>query len=293
MTLPACLLGKTVSLNNDSKYVIKYQEPADKVHHVILFEDDQPKIYARISDTGEFLQSFFLNKSQDEHARRCLEKIKQMESTRTKSSLTQADIRDALNQSENAKFNNKNLEKLLTDEHLQDIKHCWPSRLLTLQSTNHKSTNSLIHSTLKQALSTANSKKSIEFLLLHRYDKFLIYLLNQFEQSPTLISDIINYYVKHKAYGEAEIFLTQLSKKCSLSNVSFINQLLDESRKINKENKQLTIFKQVFLMIYQRGKRKYKKEVTTWLSSITNERRNHLKKDILQLIKDKKSNETG
>ncbi|MDE5415262.1 hypothetical protein N7Z68_18035 [Alkalihalobacillus sp. MEB203] len=293
MTLPACLLGKTVSLNNNSHYLIKYQEPTDKDNHVILFEEDRPKIYARISHTGEFLQSFFLNKTHDPHAARCLEQCKQIEAARTNSPLTQADIKDALNDEEHAKFHNKNLEKLLSDEHLQDIKNCWPSRLLSSQSMNHKTSNSLIHSTLITALSTANPKKSIDFLLLHRYDRFLIHLMKHFEKSPTLVTDILSYYYKHHAYDEASTFLTRLAKKVSLEDVSFLNFVLDESRKLNKIYNQSSVFKQVFLTIYQRGKRKYGKDVTSWLSSITNEKRNHLKQDILQLIKDKKNKETS
>ncbi|MFV8828625.1 hypothetical protein [Alkalihalobacterium sp. APHAB7] len=293
MTLPACLLGKTVSLNNNSHYLIKYQEPTDKDNHVILFEEDRPKIYARISHSGEFLQSFFLNKTHDANAVRCLEQCKQIEAARTNSPLTQADIKDALNDQEHAKFHNKNLEKLLSDEHLQDIKNCWPSRLLTSQSTNNKSSNSLIHSTLITALSFANPKKAIDFLLLHRYDKFLVHLISQFEQSPSLVSDILTYYNNHQANDDAETFLIQLAKKSSLSNVAFLNFLLDESRKLNKVNVNSTVFKQVFTTIYQRGKRKYGKDVTSWLSSITNEKRNHLKQDILQLIKDKKDKKTS
>ncbi|WP_209124834.1 hypothetical protein [Alkalihalobacillus sp. BA299] len=293
MTLPTCLIGKTVSLNNDSKYVIKYQEPTLKDNHVILFENDRPKIYARVSHSGQFLQSFFLNKTQDEHAVRCLEQCKQIDNARSNSPLTQADIKDALNEHDNAKFHNKNLEKLLTDEHLQDIKNCWPSRLLTSQSTFKKSSNSLIHSTLINALSTANAKKAVDFLLLHRYDPFLIYLQNEFEQLPHLVTDILTYYKQHQAFDEATSFLIKLAKKCSLTNVSFLNLLLDESRQLNKTIDNSAIFKQVFLTIYQRGKNEYGKDVTSWLSTITNEKKNHLKKDILQLIKDRKKKKSS
>ncbi|OLO25565.1 hypothetical protein BTR23_24690 [Alkalihalophilus pseudofirmus] len=293
MTLPACLLGKTVSLNNNSKYIIKYQEPTDTDNHVILFEDDRPKIYALISHIGQFKKSFFLNKTQDEDAIRCLEQCKKIESARTNSPLTQADIKDALNEQEDAKFNNKNLEKLLMDEHLQDIKNRWPSRLLSSQSNNKKSPNSLIHSTLIRALATANTKKAIDFLLLHRYDPFLVYLHHQLEQSPSLMTDILTYYNEHQAHDEATLLLTNLAKNCTLSNSTFLNVLLDESRKLNKTSTTSTIFKQVFLTLYQRGKREYGKDVTSWLSSITNEKKNNLKRDIMQLIKDKKNKKSS
>ncbi|WP_218241010.1 hypothetical protein, partial [Pseudomonas sp. 2822-17] len=76
--------------------------------------------------------------------------------------------RDALKPLDKAKMKNENIIKHLTDGHLEDIKHLWPSRLITIQNTDGKSDNSLIMISLIEAIKLANPLKSFQFIINHR-----------------------------------------------------------------------------------------------------------------------------
>ncbi|MDQ0256875.1 hypothetical protein J2S74_004297 [Evansella vedderi] len=235
-TLPPSFLGKKVYLDGTKQryYVIKYEEQiSKKKSNVLLFDQEAPVIFAVLDNNGKFLDSFYLSNKTTQESTSTLERFRKITERKKQHKVTQDDLRDALKPLSEAKMKNTNIKKQLVDEHLEDIKHLWPSRLLTLQNTDGKSDDSLILAALNDALDLANPTKSFQFLIRHRYDRFIPRLGKHIESNEQLLDDVTHYYLTHNHEEIVEEFLHEAVKNVSVDNQVLIENLLKTAKRID------------------------------------------------------------
>lgn len=270
-SLPQCFLGKRVSLDNNKHYTIKYQDNRNKDGiHVLLFDNEKPVIFAVMNNEGGFLHSFFLSKQSNTSSLKALNKYSNIAERKASHKLSQDDLKDALRSKEDAKMKNENLFKMLVDEHLEDIKNGWSSRLLFLQNTEYKCDNSLIIESLKEALTLANPHKSFYFLTLHRYDKLLPYLVNHLPQNTQLLQTVVSHYEQSGDNLHLFSFLKKAAKLLPIDYTSTIKSLISLSYSYDIDNS-THYFKPIFLILYKRVKLSDQVDTKQWLSDISSE----------------------
>ncbi|MBU8908883.1 hypothetical protein [Desertibacillus haloalkaliphilus] len=288
--LTPCYLGKTVTLHNanSKSYVIQYQENDGQDCSVLLFAKDQPEIFAVIGKDGTFKRSFFIKDHYTKQVTDVLSRYEQIQAQRKARPLTQDDIKDASNSSENAKMKNEHLVKLLTDEHLQDISNLWPSRLLMMQQNENKSNRSLLLQTLKKALAESNPQKAFHYLTFHRYDDYLPYIHEKLTDHPKLLTEIIDFYLDYDQINYLEPLLQSIAKNIDLEKFASIQHILIEMKKLNKATDE-DWFKKVFTVLYRRARNNYERKGIDWLNHLVKDDHHpesvKLKVKIVQLLK--------
>ncbi|ADU29230.1 hypothetical protein [Evansella cellulosilytica] len=285
--LPPSFLGKKVYLDSTNKryYVVKYEEHIGKKKtNVLLFDQDSPVIFAVLHDDGHFLDSFYLTNKTTKESARVLEEYKKISDRKKQHRVTQEDLKDALKPIEEAKMKNENIIKHLVDEHLEDIKHLWPSRLLTLQKTEGKSEQSLILSALDQALEKANASKSFQFLTNHRYDSHIPILGMHINQYPQLLDDVTNYYLSHNELEIARQFLNEAVKNISLHEQELLEQLLNTAKRIDHIYYTKTL-RLILSKLFKRVKEEKGVSPKAWLRETINDK--SLKRSIVDSVKKK------
>ncbi|WP_078577490.1 hypothetical protein [Salipaludibacillus agaradhaerens] len=283
--LPPSFLGKKVYLDgqNSRYYVLKYEEVQGvKKIHALLFEREAPVIFAVLDHNGQFLDSFFLSNKTTVDSSKAMERYKKIAERKSHHKVTQDDLKDALKPEKDAKMKNDNIIKHLIDEHLEDIKHQWPSRLIALQNADGKADNSLIMTTLKQAIKEANALKSFKFILNHRIDSYIPLLAEHINDHPQLIQEISAYYLSHDYAKIMSQFVFNATQYISIENAETIELLLTEAQKIDRVNYS-SVFKQALVKLLKRVKVETNMPTKTWLGETI---RNHsLKKDIVDILK--------
>lgn len=270
-TLPQCFLGKQVRLDSERSYTIKYQDNSNKDGvHVLLFDDEKPVIFAIMKDEGSFKSSFFVSKQSNQSSIKAMSRYNSMIERRASHKLSQDDLKDALRSKEDAKMKNDNIFKLLVDEHLEDIKNGWPSRLLYMQNVDFKSEQSLIIESLQEALVLANPLKSFYFLTLHRYDKLLSHLGSQLSQNNQLLENIFSHYKQSGRNPYLFAFLKKAAKSIPLENTTTIKSMVSHTYSYDIENS-TQYFKPVFLLLYKRIKDDGNINMKAWLNDLTSQ----------------------
>ncbi|UCZ54090.1 hypothetical protein LGQ02_04725 [Bacillus shivajii] len=234
--LPPSYLGKKVYMDEAENryYVIRYEEHTGKKRtHVLLFDQESPVIFAVLHHDGHFSDSFYLSNKTTELSAKVLTRYKKIADRRKQHRVTQDDLRDALKPEGEAKMKNENIMKHLIDEHLEDIKNLWPSRLLTLQNAYGKSEESLILTSLKEALQEANSSKAFHFLLRHRYDSLVPLLAHHIESNPKLLEDVTKFYLGYDQSKIVEDFILEAVDHLSVHNEELIEKLLSTAQDID------------------------------------------------------------
>ncbi|WP_088074230.1 hypothetical protein [Litchfieldia alkalitelluris] len=286
-TLPPSFLGKNVNLDgqNSRSYVVKYEEHiSKKKSNILLFDHETPVIFAVIDRTGRFLDSFYLSNKTTQEAAKTLENYKEIVERKKLHTVTQDDLRDALRPMEEARMKNENILKHLTDEHLEDIKHLWPSRLIAIQNADGKSDQSLIMSALSEAIKLANPIKSFQFIINHRLDTFIPKLGERVATHPDLIEDITSYYLSYNESAIVEDFLNVAVKHVPVSDHNAVEQLLNSAKKIDN-----LFYTGVMRHILSRLIRRVKEETggtpKDWLNETIHDRQ--LKRTIISDLKKK------
>lgn len=267
-TLSSSFLGKKVYLDGTDEryYVVRYEESFGKSKkNVLLFDRDTPVIFAVLSNDGSFLDSFYLNKKTTVASTKAMDKVKQMNERRKQHRVTQDDLRDALKPIEEAKLKNENIMKYLVDEHLEDIKHLWPSRLLTLQKTEGKSDHSLVLIALKEALQLANGTKALQFLIRHRYDYLVPILSYHYPTNPQLLKDIEKIYLSDNQTQVVQQFVMQAAKFTPLDEHELVENLLNTASKIDQIQTAKAL-RQVLSRLFKRAKEESNQAPRDWLT---------------------------
>lgn len=283
--LSPSFLGKKVHLNNTQEYMIRYEEKSGKKKkNVLLFDQDAPVIFAVIDDTGKFLDSYYLSNKMTKSATKSLERYKKISERKKQHKMTQDDLRDALKPIGEAKMKNENILKHLVDEHLEDIKHQWPSRLLTLQNAYGKSDSSLILVALDEALQLANGAKSLQFLVQHRYDNYVPKLGMHYEKHPQLLDDVTKYYLNYDHKDIVIEFLYEAAKYAPVDDHDLIQNLLNLARKIDHIYSTSTM-RQLLSHLFKRAKSETGSSPKKWLNDIIRDKA--LRKSIVETVKKK------
>ncbi|MFA9559265.1 hypothetical protein ACERII_18295 [Evansella sp. AB-rgal1] len=286
-SLTPCLLGKKVFMDgtNQRYYVVKYEEHSGKKKkNVLLFDQDAPVIFAVINHDGKFLDSFYLSNKTTEDSAQALERYKQIVERKKRHKVTQDDLRDSLKSVDDAKMKNEHIKKHLIDEHLEDIKHLWPSRLLTLQITEGKSENSLIIDALRIAVDEANPVKSFQFLTLHRFDSLIPILGKHIESQPQLIDEISNYYLSHDHKDIVEEFLYEAVKHIPMQEQALIEKLLQTAKRMDHIYYS-NVLRHVLGKFFNRVKKETGEAPKDWLKEMIQDRT--LKHSIVKELKKK------
>ena len=232
--LAPSFLGKKVYLDGQRFYVVRYEEPLGKNKvNVILFDQDNPVIFGVLNHKGDFLDSFYLSNKTTQDSINALERYNKIAERKKQHKVTQDDLRDALKPMTKAKKKNENILKHLVDEHLEDIKNLWPSRLLTLQKTDGKSDDSLIIVALDEALEQANGAKAFQFLVRHRFDSHIPNLGRHVGSHPQLLEDISDYYLSDNQTDIVEKFLYEAAKTIPVKDHDLIEQLLNTAKRLD------------------------------------------------------------
>ncbi|MBM7097729.1 hypothetical protein JSY36_18495 [Bacillus sp. H-16] len=287
--LPPSYLGKKVFIDGpDAKfYVVRYEEHVGKKKtHCLLFDQDTPVIFAVLSDEGAFLDSFYLSKKSNQASTNAVETYEEIVQRKKQYRVTQDDLRDALKPESEAKMKNENIMKHLVDEHLEDIKNQWPSRLLTLQKTDGKSEESLINEALSEAIRQANANKSFDFLVSHRYDHFVPQLGFVMEKYPNLLPQVTDYYLE---YNETKIVKQLLINTCesvSLDDTPLIESVLTLARKIDHIHYS-SVLKLVLSILFKRVKQDRKSSPKAWLNDTVHDKA--IRHSIVAALKSKKT----
>ncbi|WP_096187905.1 hypothetical protein [Evansella halocellulosilytica] len=285
--LPPSYLGKKVYIDQSENryYLIRYEEHTGKKRsHVLLFDQENPVIFAVIHHDGRFLDSFYLSNKTTELSAKTLERYKKIADRKKQHRVTQDDLRDALKPIDEAKMKNENILKHLVDEHLEDIKQLWPSRLLTLQNAYGKSDQSLILTSLHEALLQANGSKAFHFLLRHRYDSFIPILAQQYEKHPKLLEDVSNFYLGYDESKVAEDFIYEAVNHISVENEELIEQLLQTAQNIDHVHF-TKVLRTTLSKLFKRVKHETDSTPKEWLQSIVHDKK--LKHSIAVSLKKK------
>ncbi|MBU9710752.1 hypothetical protein [Evansella tamaricis] len=286
-SLPPSFLGKKVYLDGHNKqfYVVKYEEhTGKKKSNVLLFDQDTPVIFAVIHHEGNFLDSFYLTNKTTQDSAKTMERYKKIAERKKLHKVTQDDLRDALKPMNEARMKNENIIKHLVDEHLEDIKHLWPSRLLTLQKTDGKSNNSLILVSLQEALELANPAKAFQFLVRHRCDDFIPNLGSKVASHPNLIDDVTSYFLSYNEAAIVEKFLFESVKNVSVQDHDLIEHLLNTAKKIDSIYYS-NVMRHLLSRLFKRVKQETGGTPRDWLNETIHDRK--LKQSIVSTLKKK------
>ncbi|SES07663.1 hypothetical protein [Salisediminibacterium halotolerans] len=283
--LPPSYLGKKVFLEKNSQryYVIKYEEfkPPRKIH-VLLFDHDVPAIFAVMDKDGKFLDSFFLSNKTTEDSAKAMERYREIAERKKKHKVTQDDLHDALKPEGEAKKKNENIMKYLKDEHLEDIKHQWPSRLIALQNADGKSSQSLIMIALTEAIKEANPIKSFDFLAKHRLDDYIPFLANHVQEHPELVEKVSVAYISIENGDILSEFLARAADYVDVNNREAVESILQESYKIDHVH-YTSMMKHLLSRLLQRVKEETALTNKEWLSkTISNKELRRSIADILR-----------
>lgn len=278
-------LGKTVNLDKEKEYVIRYEENGGKKRaNVLLFDQETPVIFAVIDEDGDFLDSFYISNKSTQASTKSLERYNKIADRKKEYKVTQDDLRDALKPLDEAKMKNEHIMKHLVDEHLEDIKRQWPSRLLSLQNAYGKSDNSLILIALDEALSLANGPKAFQFLVRHRYDSYIPKLGQYYEQHPQLLDDVKNHYLNFEYQELVEDFINEAAMHVSTNNQELVEKLLNSSKNMDHVYGKNTMRK-LLSRLFKRVKSETGDSPQNWLRETIQDR--NLRQSIVQSIKKK------
>ncbi len=267
-------------------YVVRYEEHVGKKKtSVLLFDQDTPVIFAVLSDDGAFLDSFYLSKKSNEASTTAVETYQEIVQRKKQHRVTQDDLRDALKPKSEAKMKNENIMKYLVDEHLEDIKHQWPSRLLTLQKTDGKSENSLINEALVEALNQANANKSFPFLVSHRYDQYVPQLGFIMEKYPNLLAQIADYYLEYNETKIVRQLLVNTCERVPLDDSALIEDILHLAQKIDHIHYS-NVLKMVLSILFKRVKQDSSATPKAWLNKTVHDK--DIRHSIVAALKSKK-----
>ncbi|NJP37812.1 hypothetical protein [Alkalicoccus luteus] len=284
-TLPPSFLGKKVYMDGEKKqyYVVKYEDKKGKRSvDVLLFEHENPVIFGSLDYTGRFLDSFYLSNRTTKASGEAVEQFRVMQSRRKQHRMTQDDLKDALKSEDDAKKKNKKIVKLLLDEHLEDIKNGWPSRLIALQREEDGAEDSLIMNTLLEATGTANPKKTYEYLKTHRLDDLVPTLGFYTDQHPELIEKVSADYFDVNKGAVLEAFLQETAGVVPMEKEKEIEQLLVTGEQIDQRYGRRTL-KSLLRVLSRRVKQEKEQTMKEWLYTITVDKK--LKQAIVQSLK--------
>ncbi|SDY33553.1 hypothetical protein SAMN05421736_101988 [Evansella caseinilytica] len=282
-----CFLGKKVyqDSTNERYYVVKYEEPFGKTKKLaLLFDQDNPVIFAVLNKDGDFLDSFFLSKKTTAASKNAMERYKKIADRKKQYRVTQDDLRDALKTPDEAKMKNENIMKHLVDEHLEDIKQLWPSRLLTLQKTDGKTNRSLILAALEEALELANGAKALQFLVRHRFDNYVPNLSIHFPAHPQLLEDVKKYYLTDNQVAIVQQFLLHAARTTPLDRHDLVELLLSTANKIDQIHYS-KILRQLLSHLFKRAKDEVNQSPKDWLNHTIHDKK--LKQSIALSLKKK------
>jgi hypothetical protein len=272
--LAPSFLGKKVYIdgNQSQFYVVKYEEKTSKQSiDVLLFEHEVPVIFGIMDFDGNFLDSFYVTSKTTKASGEALEKYKEINSRKKQHRMTQDDLKDALKPESEAKMKNKKIKKLLRDEHLEDIKHQWPSRLITLQREENGAENSLIMEALFEAVETANPKKSYSFLKDHRIDHMIPAYGRQVSQHPELLEKVSSDYFYANQGTTLQDFLLEAASAVPLTETKLIEDMLVRAEKLGSEHDSEAL-KKLLTKFSRRVKQESDLSMREWLNEITSER---------------------
>ncbi|TMW70589.1 hypothetical protein [Alteribacter natronophilus] len=276
-SLPQSFLGKKVYMDGRTRsYTVRYEEHiAKNKTHVILFEQETPVIFAVLSSEGNFLDSFYLTGKNNQASANALERYKEMTERRKSRPMTQDDLRDALKTEPNAKMKNENILKHLIDEHLEDIKHQWPSRLILMQKTEGRHDESLVMLALREALHMANAQKSFSYLTAHRLDQSVPELGFIMHEYPDLLPEICEYYLEYNEVKIVRQLLLNTAASVPLDQKELIESLLSMASRIDHIHYS-SVLKSVLSVLFKRVKQDAKTSPKAWLTSTVSDRKTRL-----------------
>ncbi|PYZ96906.1 hypothetical protein CR205_14625 [Alteribacter lacisalsi] len=286
-SLPQSFLGQKVSMDGRTRnYVVRYEEHIGKNKtHVLLFEQDTPVIFAVMSSEGNFLDSFYLSGKTNQASTNALERYKEITERKKKHRMTQDDLRDALKTEPDAKMKNENIMKHLIDEHLEDIKHQYPSRLLMLQKTEGKHEDSLIMLALREALHMANARKSFTFLTAHRFDSSVPELGYIIDQYPDVLQDICDYYMEYNEVKIVRRLLLNTAESVPLDQKDIVESLLTLAGRMDHIHYS-NLLKNVLSILFKRVKQTAGATPKAWLNDTVSDRQ--IRHSIAAVLKSKK-----
>ncbi|WP_280770154.1 hypothetical protein [Salipaludibacillus daqingensis] len=285
--LPPSFLGKKVFLDggNERHYVLKYEElSGDRKVHALLFDQETPVIFAVLDYHGRFLDSFYLSNKTTAESSEATERYKEIAERKKQHKVTQDDLKDALRPKEEAKMKNKKIMKLLVDEHLEDIKHQWPSRLIALQNADGKSDQSLILTSLEEALKQANALKAFKYLLHHRLDTYIPLLAKYIQDQPQLIDEVPEYYLSFDQAKIVEQFLYLAVANVEIDNPDLIEKILHQAQKIDHVHYS-SVLRQLLVKLFRRVKSETKDSTKEWLNKTVHDQ--SLRSSIVEILKKK------
>ncbi|WP_416149017.1 hypothetical protein ACM26V_22565 [Salipaludibacillus sp. HK11] len=285
--LPPSFLGKKVFLDgeNDRHYILKYEElSGERKVHALLFDQEIPVIFAVLDYQGRFLDSFYLSNKTTEESSSAVERHKQIAERKKQYKVTQDDLKDALRSKEEAKMKNNNIMKHLIDEHLEDIKQQWPSRLIALQNADGKSENSLILTALEEALEQANALKSFKFLLHHRLDTYIPLLAKYIQDQPQLIDEVPEFYLSFDQAKIVEQFLYRAVNNVEIDDANLIEKILHQAQKIDNVHYS-NVLRQLLIKLFKRVKSETKDSSKEWLNKTVHD--HSLRVTIVDILKKK------
>jgi len=285
--LPPSFLGKKVFLDgeNERHYVLKYEElSGERKVHALLFDQETPVIFAVLDYQGRFLDSFYLSNKTTTESSEAMDRYKLIAERKKQHKVTQDDLKDALRSKEEAKMKNNKIMKHLVDEHLEDIKHQWPSRLIALQNADGKSENSLILTALEEAIEQANPLKTFKFLLHHRLDTYIPLLAKYIQDQPQLIDEVPGYYLSFDHAKIVEQFLYLAVANVEVDNPELIEKILYQAQKIDNVHYS-SVLRQLLIKLFKRVKNETKDSTKEWLNKTVHDQ--SLRTTIVDILKKK------
>ncbi|WP_155522751.1 hypothetical protein [Salisediminibacterium selenitireducens] len=287
--LQPSFLGKKVFMDQNSgrQYMIKYERfvPPRKIH-ALLFDQDVPVIFAILDKEGRFLDSFFLSNKTTADSAEAMEAYKVIADRKAQHKMTQDDLQDALKPESEAKMKNKHIRKHLKDEHLEDIKHQWPSRLISLQNAYGRSDDSLIIDTLRDALAEANGQRAFDFITTHRIDRLVPLLAPHASQSPELIRLVPDVYLSSEHPEVVYDFLLQTAETIDLGSHKSVEELLNQGKRVDLVHHD-SLMKRLLTLLMRRVKDETDEKPTAWLSKCVHDR--ELRATIMDMLKKPKA----
>lgn len=282
---PPSFLGKKVFIDEEQKqyYVVKYEDKTGKRSvDVLLFDHEVPVIFATMDYDGEFLESFYLSNKTTKASGEATEAYKLINSRKKEYRITQDDLKDALRSKKNAKKKNKKILKLLRDEHLEDIKNRWSSRMITLQREEHGEDDSLIMLTLEEAVAIANPKKSYTFLKDHRVDSLIPLLGAYMDEHPELLEKMAKDYFDVEDGQIFQQFLMNAAPVVPMENYKQLEEMFYHAEQIDRVYHTDSL-KMLLKKMSRRVKAESEFSMKEWLSKVTVDRK--LKRAVVDSLK--------
>ncbi|CAM3901440.1 hypothetical protein [Alkalicoccus chagannorensis] len=283
--LAPSFLGKNVFMDGEKqqRYVVKYEDGAGKkTIDVLLFDQDTPVIFAVLDYDGRFLDSFFLSNRTTKASGEALAKYEEIQGRKKQHKVTQDDLKDALKPESQAKMKNKNIQKLLRDEFLEDIKHHWPSRLITLQREENGASDSLIMEALDEAVEKANPKKAYDFIRSHRLDDFLPKLGLEVPEHPEMLEKAAEDFFYEGKGKPLHGYLYHAAVALPTDRTETVEQLLVRAEQLDREHGTNGL-KRLLTIFSKKLKEEDNGPMTEWLKEVTVDPQ--LRQSVVQAIK--------